>query len=450
MKRFFILIAFALLLSACAKKDALPSEEQSNPPVTQAQRESQTDPIPTQAQDVVPETPYEFHDAAIKDCIERYFDKSADALTTEDFETLSKLQSFSFDAYGKNVTTLLDLPDLFPELRYVSLAFSWFDEARLSMIDCEILEEMDSLRAVDIYADGLPSLDFVEKLPYVSLRYTEEAYLSDEYNLAEASVLGKKFIGDQVTGHVKEYVKVADGERVYELIVTDFEQADNDEIWDSWYEAKILISEKRNGEYYFLNSLDVPGRIGNVSGGLILADANFDGLKDILISQGHFGAQGLVTYACFLNYDGTYKLCESFSEIPNPALDEQNKKVLSTWRNWAASHSWAMYSYIDGEFIETDRLTQEPEETGEHSEENNGAEIWKHEVEHISAENTELEIYLTSEYTDDEWIAMFYDESSFWGLYSDKWWTLFNQGTLLDWSLYGDGLDAQIMEIIGG
>ena len=126
------------------------------------------------------------------------------------------------------------------------------------------------------------------------------------------------------------------------------------------YEAKVFISERRMDEYHLLCSFDVQGCGENAAGGLILTDVNFDGINDILVCQGHFGAQGMVRYACYLGSNGAFELNESFSEIANPSLDTKNRRVLSTWRNRAASHSWAMYSYISGEFIETDRLTQEP------------------------------------------------------------------------------------------
>ncbi|MDR1617192.1 MAG: hypothetical protein LBR98_09320 [Syntrophomonadaceae bacterium] len=384
---------------------------------------------------------YEFHDLAVKECVERYLGKSADELTARDLSALSQLKAFTFDAYDQHVTSLRDLPELFPELRYVSLASSWFNEARLSPEDCAILENMESLRTVDIYADGLPSLDFAQDLPYVSLRYTEQSYLSDENKLPEASVLGRDFIESRVSGPVKEYVRVADGERVFELIVTDYKYFANG---DYCYETKIFVSEKRNGAYYFLENLDVPGRIDNAAAGLIITDANFDGRKDVLVSQGQFGNQGLARFACFLDGDGSYSLNGGFSDIANPAIDRQSQKILSSWRNSAASHSWAMFSYINGEFIETERLTQEPESwTAEYD-----IEVWRHVVKYTSAENKETESYLTSDYTDQEWTAMFYDEDSFWGLSADKWRTLSNQGILFDGSLYSNGLDAQITEII--
>ena len=253
-------------------------------------------------------------------------------------------------------------------------------------------------------------------------------------------------------GHIKEYVRVVDGERIYELIVTDHEQPDPNDIWANNFETMVFISEKRNNTYYLLDCLSIPGLMGTISGGLILVDVNFDGSKDILVSLGHFGAQGLVRFACYLSSNDTFILNESFSNIPNPSLDVTNNKVLGTMRNWAASHSWMMYSYINGEFIKTDRLTEEPEIWEKMGKDGLGVEVevWKKTIEHFSNGNIESEIYLTSDYTDEEWIAMFYCEDSFWGLFSDKWRTLYNQGTLLNWSIYGGGLDAdaQIIEII--
>jgi len=284
-------------------------------------------------------------------------------------------------------------------------------------------------------------------MSYVSICYTEEAYLSDENNLAKASVLGKAFIDSHISGNVREYVKVADGKRIYELIVTDAVVSSFLDGFYSSLEAIVFVSEYRNGEYQLLESLIVPERVGNLTSGLILSDVNFDGEKDILVSQGQFGVQGLVTFACFLYNNGVYELNTSFLYIPNPAIDVQNKKVLGSWRNLAASHSWAMYSYIDGVFDQTDCLTQEPEDTGD-----SGFDpeilVWRHEVERLVNDHTEVEVFLTSDYTEYEWNTMFNTENSFWGLSSDKWRTLNNQGSLYDWSLYGDSPNAQIMEII--
>ena len=206
-------------------------------------------PISTKSGEQSKPSFYEFHDIAIKECIEQYFDKDASELTAEDYAALAQLYAFSFDTFNKNIVTLSDLPALFPKLRYVSLGSSWFDEAFLSAEECVVLEEMQSLCAVDIYADGLPSLAFTERLPYVSLRYTEQAYLSDKNNLADLSVLGRDFIENRMTGHIMEYVRVADGSRMYELVVTDYEVTED--IWDEWNETKVFLYLKEETTSFF-------------------------------------------------------------------------------------------------------------------------------------------------------------------------------------------------------
>ena len=60
-------------------------------------------------------------------------------------KAVGKLRVFSFEANEKQIETLLDLPVLFPELRYVKLASYWFKTKRLSAMDIKILEEMDAL-----------------------------------------------------------------------------------------------------------------------------------------------------------------------------------------------------------------------------------------------------------------------------------------------------------------
>jgi hypothetical protein len=403
----------------------------------------------------LPTSLYEFKDAFIRECVEHYFRKSADELTEDDLLHLSELQTFVLDRYDYEnfnyITTLEDLPVLFPKLRHIRLASYMFDSELSPTMDISFLEELESLRAVEIFADGLPSLDFVNNYPYVALFYSDDAFLKGYNNLAEASVLGREFIEDRITGQIFEVVRVVDGERIYELFVSDKIIGKPAEIWEDQYiETVVFISEYKDGEYHFIESLDVPWRVGNIAGGLIITDADFDGQKDILVVQGHFGAQGIVTFTCLLSNKKTYKISESFSTISNPALDRQNKRVLSTWRNHSASHSWAMFSVVDGEFVETERLTEEPEVWGEYVEEKFGCEVlvWRMEDTRFYNGNAEIETYLSSDYTDVEWLAMFYNEESFWGLLSSKWLTLSGQTSRFQGDFCSEGIDGQIMEII--
>jgi len=433
--RLAILIPMLVLIfSSCCKSYDLSASKQIDLATLDEQEEKTLYSTQSYEQVQAYSPLFVFYDVAVKNSVERFFNRSISELTQMDFDLLAGLYSFRIDAHSTSLTSLRDLPELFPELRHIAFSGAVED------VDFAILREMPSLRAVEISTNSVISFDFVIGLPYVSL----SGYRN---NLAEASVLGRDFIESQMLGHVTGYVRVViNDERVYELITTDYIYGS----WDELHEAKVFVSEKKEGEYYLLQVLDVPGRIGNAFGGLIIADVNFDGQRDILVLQGQFGNQGAATFACFIYDNGVYKLNESFSEIPNPAIDNKNSRILSTWRNWAASHSWAMFSYIDGEFIRTNMLTTSPEEWGIRGEGelNYPIYVWRYEVEFMYNGNIETEIYFTSDFTDDELFYYFFDENSFWGLSSDRWRTLFNRGMLFDWSLYASGLDAQIIEVI--
>jgi len=86
------------------------------------------------------------------------------------------------------------------------------------------------------------------------------------------------------------------------------------------------------------------------------ADANFDGKADILIHLGRFGAQGLILYSCYLQHDSGFEKYENFSEISNPIIKSENKIILSSWRETGASHGYAVYSFVDGDFKRTEQL----------------------------------------------------------------------------------------------
>lgn len=55
---------------------------------------------------------------------------------------------------------------------------------------------------------------------------------------------------------------------------------------------------------------------------------------------------------------GKYEYCPAFYEIENPEIDAEYQLVRRAWRNWAASHSWAIYRYVDGEFVVQSVLTE--------------------------------------------------------------------------------------------
>jgi len=402
MKKLLLMLLPILLLSGCAE-DTVEITPSSSLAVAQS---ADVDSAPSKEKHSE-----HFYDEAVKKAVESYFEKSESELTEEDFDTLSTLHYFIIK---DPVESLKDIPTVFPALNGLCVSY---DKA-VPAADCDILSEMKKLKAVKIYSPGLPSLEFARKLSYVDILYREEAYQSNANNLAAASVLEKDFISGQLAGHVKNYVRIVENERIYELFTTDHALESDDEFLDPCYESKVFISQLINSKPVLQTTVDVVDRIGNAEGGLHVVDVDFDGNEDILVENGQFGSQGMVFYSCFLNRNGLYESCSSFSEIPNATIDKDNKKVLGAWRNSAASHSWAMYEYVAGKFVMTDCLTEEPaqDEEGE-------IEVWTYTAEKkaASGEIIESKFYSEKEYAKEQLETLFFSEDSYWSLLSDKW-----------------------------
>lgn len=134
-----------------------------------------------------------------------------------------------------------------------------------------------------------------------------------------------------------------EGDMGYELVISKEEENPERDV-------KVFVSRKE-GEIYFLKQVlhnkFHDGAAWDLKG-LYLIDVDFDGEKDILVQNGHYGNQGAETYACYLYRQGQYEACESFTEIPNASVDGENKLILSSWRNSAVCHGWGMYAYEDG------------------------------------------------------------------------------------------------------
>ena len=155
----------------------------------------------------------------------------------------------------------------------------------------------------------------------------------------EQSLLDEYFVRDRMNGDsIREYLRVIEGTSAYELISTHYM---SNEFFD--YETMLFISELIDDEYKFVASFAISERRENASGGLILMDIDFDGVKDILVWLGHEGNQGVIRYSAFLNRGDTF-VESNFDGIPFPVIDSENKKFGGTIRNWAASHILFMYA----------------------------------------------------------------------------------------------------------
>lgn len=275
--------------------------------------------------------------------------------------------------------------------------------------DKEQLNENELLP--ETFAENQESIDNQQDIPYQS-KYLAYVVVDQNYSITNCA---------ESSGEVYQY-------EVYEIEnLGEATEYSRDIYWI------ILVIEK--GEVHTVLRQDLneyAGPIPTASDLVLEADVNFDGNNDVLLWLGHFGNQGLIRYVCYLNTDDGLIECPSFSEIANPAVDMENRVILSSWRNWAASHSYAMYYFIDDEYIEMERLTEEPVQT------ENGENIWTWTDEVFIDGNWIIREYFTEKDYDAEVIYRdkVYGEDCHWDIGQDRWRTLFNNGMMSDFSIY--------------
>lgn len=133
----------------------------------------------------------------------------------------------------------------------------------------------------------------------------------------------------------------------------------------------------------------------------------------------------------YLYKDEGYELCESFSEIPNASVNQENHYILGSWRNSAASHGYGVYVYENDRYRLWRMLTEEflPEE-------DNGTEE-SYEMQWTDEEyssNTESLISIgqgnildqfAADYNSDIVQEKIYGEESFWKLGDYNRWNSF-------------------------
>lgn len=423
-----------LILSGCIP-DRTDPPNQPQPAGTEAMASQEITVLPEPA---AGDVRYRFCDEAVRTEVEIYFGKNADELSEEDIRILSE---FDYLVVNRPIASLKDIEQLFPGIRYLKIDYT----GSLSKEDAAVLKNLTSLKALTMCSGFNSDRSFAENLSYLELSCPEEEYTKESNNLSAYSVLGKEVIDKNITGIPLKFIRLSTEDGCYELVATD--QVEGEIFFEQ--ERKVFISGSDGKEMVCHAVLDATNGVGGYAKNRIqLIDVNFDGNRDILIDNGHFGNQGLVTYTCFLNQNGSYERCGSFSDIANPAVDSGNKMILSTWRNWAASHSWAMYRYEENEYILTDCLTESAVTPSPEEAESATEDIWEYIIEQrINGEILEKERFTTK---DQEQIhALFYDAQSDWALLSDKWSALYNNGKMADFSIYGSNdINGTILEII--
>lgn len=94
---------------------------------------------------------------------------------------------------------------------------------------------------------------------------------------------------------------------------------------------------------------------------VIETDVNFDGKTDILIFKGNYGNVAYEKYVCYLGTEDGIVYCPSFEDICYPEINEERQFIEGFLRDSAVSHSGCVFRYIEGAFIEVERITHELE-----------------------------------------------------------------------------------------
>ena len=164
-------------------------------------------------------------------------------------------------------------------------------------------------------------------------------------------------LGEVLQGTLTGYARLRADGWIFEWLESDYSDRTPEM---SYQEEKVLISREGGQDCQSFEMWDYSMPDVGPEEKLLYEDVDFDGLPDLLACTGHHGNQGFVTFYCYLQRDGGFEECPSYTDIWFPSIDTENKRILSFQRNWAASHSWGIYEFQDGEFVSTHWLTEEP------------------------------------------------------------------------------------------
>jgi len=126
-----------------------------------------------------------------------------------------------------------------------------------------------------------------------------------------------------------------------------------DEFFVGYGSAVIEVYEGNTGGK-LIDSIKIDRLFPFVWGEFYITDVNFDGYKDIVAIVDQQGTQGMHTYICFVWNETLLKFEKSsFPDWGFISIDYDRQLLLASWRNWAASHGWAIYEYIDNVLMKT-------------------------------------------------------------------------------------------------
>lgn len=421
-----LMVILALLLCACGagSQRGTSMEVVTTLPTTE---EPTTQALPPR-KPIAPFEDYDISMAAYWALFQIGVERDKSPFTKKELGKLAQRISLHVNAFEGE--SLADLPKYFPNLRHLEIGGLNSREKQLSIAEL-------GLQALTTGGDIDPAL-FAD-LPYLNIiSGVDSEDTPIDINLAKHSVLGEEYIKGKIDGILIEYLRVNNGGRVYELFVKapgiGISKYNGEEYLKTETEAWLFIS-KRNGQGY--TCVDSYGPLpryayyNGIRGGLVLADANFDGREDILVLSMLEGSESRPYYHALLRQpDGKYKLCESFGMIPHPELNAAKKTVRGGARGNAGEHYWELYAYKNDEFVQTKSLHTAFVQYK--APDNYEEEIYRYTVQKIAADGSgyDKKEYLSSDYSQAQWERMFYDDSNAWALASEQW--LYINGARLD------------------
>ena len=299
-------------------------------------------------------------------------------------------------------------------------------EIIIADIDLE-KELQESVSEENTISDIAPEDEMQEPIPNDD--GSMEIYSAREIiSLSDDMIVGKVALEDILKGNPILYDRVIIDSFVVEWILTDYEDEDNIFLED----GVLVISEEDNEENTQVIHVQAEGGWGSpvsLENKFKYMDVNFDDIPDILVCTGHHGNQGLITYYCFLQSDTGFVEAPTFTEIANPAVDTENKLILSQWRNWAASHSWAEYKYQDNAYVLDRELCEDAKMPEDGQDANDYIWVWT-----VNGK----EIGRSDELSEPEIEELLYSENSEWRIADDRWRTIYNNGLTADYSIYNE------------
>lgn len=212
---------------------------------------------------------------------------------------------------------------------------------------------------------------------------------------------------------------------VFEWLISDFCYEDNMFLED----GVLVISRESVMDDTQVIHVTAEGGYGtwvSVENKFEYVDVNFDDIPDLLICTGHHGNQGALAYYCFLQTENGFVEAPTFTDIANPSIDAEHKLILSQWRNWAASHSWAEYKCQNNTYSIYRELCEEAVR-----EQDTDEDIWVWTI-------NDEEVLRSDECSEEEIFDFLYNENSEWQIADDRWRTIYNNGLTTDYSIYAE------------